>query len=814
MRSSLSSRNVCRRLVVCSPGLSSPASALSGLSRASSSPRSTRHRRALVQPPSRRTFLSFFKQKPPREIKTVGFEPGFETFIEFRSNTVNKVKPPSREVLLQAVRAFFDHKLLHKKPVNKTQAFVARLVIEHLQADRPGRAGAPQPANDLERKAWLAQPMLNREDLQKALRALAIHNRHGTSKDVADLAVFIYQELKALKISLPSWKGADERKRKLSEIHSDDLPRLFTILTHHNQTTLAAEMLSKLKDVVIDPAKPRSRDEEGTRNKLFELHLKVLRGYGREGDHYRLRAYAKMLCSAGFPYTPEFAMSMTNAFASMGEDGEEELREWFEKPLVHEDPSRDRQLDNLQSPKAYMDLVTFSSKTGRQPDWLKTALQELCDMNPPKRWWDVILKWAVCQGKDIGHIRHMIGVMAQVNPKDESVRADILTFNGMLRVAIAHKEYFLAERINSLASELGLRPNADTHISLLKARIAGQDNIGAASAFQDVIHAGSIKPGSEANEVLNLYLRYLCSIADSPTVIDSLSRVEAQEGQLEPETVVEVCLKFLRDDRTMEVVDTLGLHLTQFSMDERRIVGKELLLYCLDMSISTARAWDVYSLLRQFLPETSKEQRTQVMKAFFSRKRPDMACHIFGHMRSHADDKIRPDSETYIICLENLGSFPDLESLTMVHNMYKMDALIQPSTRLYNAFMIAYTGCNEPRKAYEFWRQVANSKDGPTYKSLELAFRACQKLPYGYDRAKVIWDKMHSLEVDIPAPVYDAFILMLAGQAQLDKAKAMLLARHTDYAEEPAQILSVLTFFFLLVFPTWNVLVCVVFIIS
>lgn len=787
MRSSISSRNVCRRLLL-SHGLSSPASALSALSHTSPSHRSTRHRRALVQPPSQRTFLSFLKQKAPREIKAVGFEPGFSTFIEFRSNTLNNVKPPSREDLLQAVRVFFDHKLQLKKPVNKTQAFLARLVIEHLQLDRPGQTEASQPPTGPERKAWLAQPMLSREDLQRALRALAIHNRHGKSKEVADLAIFVYDELQTLKKSLPSWKGAD-RKYKLSEIHSEDLPRLFTILTHHDQTNQAAEFISKFKGLIVNPANPKSRDDEGTRNKMFELHLKILRGYAREGNYYRLREYAKTLCSAGFPYTSDFSISMTNAFASMGEDGEEELREWFEKPLDDGNMSKDWKLGNVQSPKAYMDLVTFSSKTGRQPEWLIKALQDLCDLNPPKRWWDVILKWAVCQRKDIGQIRNMINVMAQVNPEDDSVRADIFTINGMLRVAIAHKEYFLAERINSLASELGLRPNTETYLSLLKARIVGPDSIGASSAFQAIIHAGTITPASETNDVVNMYIRYLCSTTSSPKVIESLSRVEQQQGELEPETVVQVCLKFLRDDRTMEVVDTLGLHLTQFSMDERRIVRSELLSYCLDMTISTARAWDAYSLLRQFLPETSKEERTQLMQAFFSRKRPDMACHIFGHMRAHLDDKIRPDADTYIVCLENLGAFPDLDSLNMVHNMFKMDALIQPSTRLYNAFLIAYTGCNEPRKAFEFWRQVASSKEGPTYKSLELVFRACQKLPYGYERAKVIWDKMHSLEVDLPAAVYDAYTLMLAGQAQLDKAKAMLLARSTDFAEEPVQTL-------------------------
>lgn len=784
MRSSLSSRNVCRRLLL-SHGLSSPASALSGLSYASA-PRSTRYRRALVQSPSHRTFLSFFRQKPPRDIKAAGFEPGFNTFIDFRANTLNNVKPPSREDLLQAVRDFFDYKLLLRKPVNGTQAFVARLVIEYLQADRPGRTGESEPATGTQRKAWLAQPMLSKDDLQKVLHGLAIYNRRGKSQDVAELATFVYEELKALKMSLLGKRGTDH---KLSEMRSDELHRLVTILTHHDQTSQAADIVSKFEDLVADPANPISKEDEGKRNKLFVLHLLVLRGYGREGNYYRLREYAKLLCSSGFPYTSEFSASMTNAFASMGEAGEEELREWFEKPLADVKSSKDRMFRNIPSPRAYMDLVNFSSRTGRQPEWLKTALQNLCDMNPPKRWWDVILKWAVFQGKDIGHIRKMIGVMTQVNPEDESICVDISTINGMLGVALANKEHFLAERINSLGSELGLRPNTETYISLLKARIAGQDSIGAASAFQDIIHTGPISPSSETSEAINLYIRYLCSTADSTNVIENLSRVEAQQGEFEPETVVDVCLKLLRDDKTMEVVDTLGLHLSQSSMDDRRVVRSELLLHCLDMTISTARAWDAYSILRQFLPETSREERTRLMKAFFSRKRPDMACHIFGHMRAHSDDDIRPDLDTYVVCLENLGAFPDSESLTMVHNMFKMDALIHPSTRLYNAFIIAYTGCNQSRKAFEFWRQVANSKDGPTYKSLELVFRACQKLPYGYDKAKVIWDKMHSLEVDIPANVYDAYILMLAGQAQLDKAKAMLLARHADYAEEPAQIL-------------------------
>ncbi|CAN8105847.1 unnamed protein product [Discula destructiva] len=783
MRSTRVSRNVCRRLLV-SHDLSSPASALSGLSHAGPL-RPTRPRRALVQLSSHRTFLNFLRAKPPREIKNVGFEPGFDLFIQFRANTLNGVKPPSDEDLLQAVRVFFDNKLSFKKPVNPTQALVVRDVIEHLQSHKPESNGEAESQAGARRKIWLAQSLLTRDDLQKALRALARQHRQGPSEEVAKLAMVVYTELQALMVLLNGRKGTRDR---WAEFHSDDLLRLITILTHHSQAGQAAEVVSKFQDFQNHTPDPRDPKPKKNENKLLELQLIILRGYARKMDHHRLRSHAQMMCDAGFPYTPEFQTVMTNAFITMGESGEGELREWFEKPVADAKLSQSLVINRLPSPKSYLDLVNFSFKTGREPEWIKTALQELCDMNPPKRWWDVIFRWAIYQGKDIGHVRKMVDVVAQVNLEDESVHVDIHTINGMLEAAIARTELLLAERINSLASELGLRRNDETHILLLQARIAGQDKVGAASTFEDILHTGFISPGSKISDALNSYVRFLASISDSASVIEAVSRVEARNGELEPETVVDVCMKFLRDDKTMEVIDTLGLHLSQFSMEERKVVRTELVQYCLDRDISTARAWDAYSLLRQYWPETSRGERTKLMRAFFSRKRPDMACHVFGHMRAHPDDSLRPDIDTYVICLEDLGAYPDSDSLAMIHNMFKMDALIQPSTRLYNAFMIAYTGCNQSRKAFEFWRQVANSKDGPTYKSLELVFRVCQSLPGGYDRAKGIWDKMHNLEVDVPAFVYDAFTLMAAGQAALEKVKGLLVARLAEHGEEPSQI--------------------------
>lgn len=802
MRSSLASRNVCRRLLV-SHGLFSPASALAGLSHAALL-RPTRPRRALAQPSSHRTFLGFLRAKPPREIKHVGFEPGVETFLAFRANTADNVKPPSDEELVEAFRKFFRHKLSLEKPVNPTQALLACQVVEHLRLNSPKSHEASQAVDgETEtRKPWLGRgilrrdkrqdaikPFLTRADLRTALKVLMAKHRQGPSEAVADLATSIYNELEALRISLKR----RESGAYVLNIH-DYLVTFISILTDHGQTLRAEAIVSQIQT--------QCELLEGIhktiqQNRLRSLHNTVLRGYGREGDYYRLRLYAQMLLDANYPYTVDFQKEMTRAYSLMGEDGEEGLREWFERPIQKSNSQTDHisEMNSITKTmpgwRTYLYLVNFSQKAGRQPEWIKTALQKLCDMNPPKRWWDVIFTWAVAQGKDIGRIRNMVDVVEQVNPGDESCRVDICTINGMLKAAMASNQLFLAERINSLASELGLRPDIDTHMTLLRARIAGQDKLGAASTFEDLIHSGPVSPGSEVNDVLNLYIRFVSASADSATLIETLSRVEARHGELEPETVVHVCMKFFKDDKTMEVVDTLGLHLSQFSMEERRVVRDDFVQYCLDMTISTARAWDAYSLMRQYWPETTKEERTKLMQAFFSRKRPDMACHVFGHMRAHPDNSVRPDSDTYVLCLENLGAYPDRDSLAMVHNMFKMDALIQPSTRLYNAFIIAHSGCGESARAFEFWRQIANSKAGPTYKSLELVFRACQKLPYGYDRATTIWDKMQSLEVDVPVNVYDAFTLMVAGQGRLDKTLDMLLARATEHNKEPSQMLSV-----------------------
>ncbi|KAK7746379.1 hypothetical protein SLS53_002338 [Cytospora paraplurivora] len=688
--------------------------------------------------------MNLFK-KPPREIKDTGFEPGFGTFVEFHARTVQGTKLPPSEELIKAFRKFFDFKLLRKKPLNTTQAFCATLLLKHIQSTDDGSK-------------------LELRDLQRASYAISLKPGRGGTSEHVRFATEIYNQITALKYSGRPLSDED----RLAELRSDDLERYVIALIRHGATNMAADFLSSFQSLYgqFNPRRP---------NALNRLRMLILKGFGKEGNETRLREFADGLIEAGYDYSAEFHEIMTCFYAGIDGDGEHGLRTWFEKPIGGGAMAR---------PDSYMALIKFSSRTGTQPEWLKKAMQKLCDSNPPKAWWDVILRWAIYQGRDIDQLKRMIDVMVQSNQKDDSIRPDARTINGLISAAVENNNSLLAERINGLASELGLRPNATTYALLLEARIAGKDTTGASSAFDDLIHCTPLV--GKAIQVINQYIRHLCSdtTIDYRLILNVLSQVERREVELEPETVVELCLTFFKNDNAHEVIDTLSLHIKQFSMDDRQVVRQSLIAYCLDNVVSTARAWNGYSLLRQFFPETSREERIKLMGGFFTRKRADMACYIFGHMRAHVNDDMRPDLDTYIVALEGLGACPDLESLQMVHNMFKMDTKIQPVTKLYNAFMIAYTACGEPSKAWEFWQQVSASIEGPTYSSLSIVFRVCQVLPYGDDKAKVIWDRMQRMEIEIPDHVYVSYAVMNAGQEHLDEVKNLLAAMPTHYGKE------------------------------
>ena len=83
-----------------------------------------------VQVQQRRTFLGLFQQKEPRVLKDLETEPGYETFLQFRANENDNIRPPPRSELVQAWRNFFGHKSKYGRKVNSTQALCAHRVLQ------------------------------------------------------------------------------------------------------------------------------------------------------------------------------------------------------------------------------------------------------------------------------------------------------------------------------------------------------------------------------------------------------------------------------------------------------------------------------------------------------------------------------------------------------------------------------------------------------------------------------------------------------------------------------------------------------------
>jgi len=135
-----------------------------------------------------------------------------------------------------------------------------------------------------------------------------------------------------------------------------------------------------------------------------------------------------------------------------------------------------------------------------------------------------------------------------------------------------------------------------------------------------------------------------------------------------------------------------------------------------------------------------------------------------------------------------------MQSLDMVHNMMKMDSSIEPNTRLYNALMLAYTACDEPYRALDFWQDITNSREGPTYSSLQIVFRACEIKPFGDKIAKEIWNKMKRMEIEVTPEVFSAYVGALAGSSLIGEVQQLVEGMEAEFGFKP-DVITIGTFY-------------------
>ncbi len=704
------------------------------------------HRRCgllpLIQPAARRTLWGF-SAKPARQIRDTDIDPGLSKMLDlFLMDKVQARPPPARD-LVKAFNIFFAHKLRTKEAVNNIQAQHALRTFRYLQDTNTNEEGFGLTLSDLQS----ARDCLMRMPADK----LDTHN---------EFARELFAEISKRKTRL---RGEDDA------ITMGDFKQLIVVLTLTGDSLEARRRVGEFWNSESNIEKTANREKTGA--KLWNL---VLKGSAREMNEEELLNTARLAEASGVPYNPTFHETMSTFFASKNDI--EGTKEWYTK-----------RIDKSHKPNArtVSEILRFCLRNN-EADWCNSIFRALIDSNPNKLLWDVIFQWAAgALGKGVEDVERMMEVMTRRNQHDESIRPDIETINGLVDLAISRNDPYLAERYLTLGLKLGILPNARTFILQMNYRIDAGDLSGAQAAYEGLLGEEVIE--REDLPVINKYIRALCS-AKSPNhdrITSIVADLDERKSRLEADTVSALCLMHLQRDDLHEVLDTLQAHNFHYSLDERARIRDAFLAYILDRSNSVNRAWDAYTILRQMFDETDTKMRTQLMNEFFDRKRSDMACHVFGHMRQHIRPEKRPTVDTYIECFEGIARCADMESLDMVHNMMKMDSSVEPSTRLYNALMLAYTACEEPQRALDFWTDITNSREGPSYRSIELVFRACEVKPFGDRPAKEIWHKMRKMDIEVTPEVFAAYAGALAGQGLIDEAQALIEGMEGDVGYGP-----------------------------
>ncbi|KAI1133422.1 complex I intermediate-associated protein [Nemania abortiva] len=694
----------------------------------------------------RRSFFKLF-QKPPRTLKEIETEPGYETLLAYGAADNDNLRPPPVADLVKAWRDFFTYKARYKRVVNSTQADCAHRVLEYF--------ARPAVANEA---------ALSAEDLHLAMQCLEKPPRDDPKHHI-DLSRSLFREIRRREVNIEPGRyhnvTLDYRLRG-SQNQSKYLHSLLVSLSQYGE---ALEAKKIFLENLPDPKQITNTDFH-PRHSL----LPIIDSLAREGQEQALREIVKEAVKAGVSYDVRIHGVMTSFFAQR--DDFEETKFWWARPIrkgLH------------PAPQTYYDVLQFALRND-QKEWAMGIYEDLIaqlesgPLGSSKACWDVSFQYAfLLLGKGIDQIERMFNIALDHTKDNPKAQPNIGSINALLKCAIDKDDPYMAERFISLSKKMGFEPDLSTYILQLQYRLRANDHNGAFATYQALRNLETASNDREL-PILNKLIRALCTSSrpDYEKILDVTSYLEQRHVTLEPETVVSICMAFMKNDETYEVIDTLSLHTAHYSIAERQMVRKSFVDYCLDKKNSTARVWDAYALLRQFFPEVENEDRVAIMDVFFDRRRPDMACRVFGHMRSHDNMRHRPTLETYVRCLEGIGRCPDMESLKMIHNMAKMDTAIQLNTQLYNALMIGYIACDASHRALDFWKEITTSPEGPTYATLEIVFRAYEVQPYGDEPAKELWAKITKMDIDVPEHVYAAYLTALAAHSHLPDVKPLL----------------------------------------
>lgn len=654
--------------------------------------------------------------------------------------------PPPRE-LAQAFVDFFRSKQRAALALEDIQAQYALETLKHLKI------------------AYVEDPRfgITSEELRMALKVLKIVGRKIYEyKAHNELAKVIFEELKKRRETM-----MDDTEPPVP-FYQDLLP-FIQVMARLGDALYARDLLEKYWEDHLKPvgASPWSR---------------IMKGLIRENRVAELQKTVDIMQKYNIPFDPKFHETITVFFALHQADMEMTKR-WYQHPI-----------SNRATPTNLTDAMVLKLCISKgELDWGDPIFKSLIERTPEERApWVVIFQWAAAKGRSVDEIEGMMEVM--VRRQEERGLAsslDMETINGLVELANSKNDPYTAERYVALGQKWRLAPNARTYLLQLDYRIKVGDLGGARAAYAHLQAEGSVD--SENLPLINKLIVALCAEKrqNYDVIMGLVEDLGERKARFEPETVAALSLLHLQRGEMENLVDLLNTHAFHYGLDQRALISEVLLSHILDYNTPTSRAWETYQILRKTFSETDIPTRTSLMQHFFTRKRSDMATHVFGHMRQQQIKSLRPTISTYVACLSGIAKTGDLESLETVHNMMKLDSEIEPNTQLYNALMLAYTSCGNHHTAQGFWEEIVHSREGPSYASIQIAMRACERAPFGERVARDIWGRLKRFEIEVTREIYAAYVGSLAGHNLFGECVKLINDAEKEAGYKPDALLYV-----------------------
>ncbi|KAJ5929325.1 hypothetical protein N7454_007173 [Penicillium verhagenii] len=677
-----------------------------------------------LHPVSRRSLFAFsFNPTNTGEGQpaTLPTEKGLKPMTDLRRSLGDKSRAPPNHTLVKAFQLFFTSRVESPGVINLFQARLLSITWKHLKAQQ----------NELEEKEW--QDVFSVENLERMLFVLAEAECLPEARDtILKIARFAYLELCA-----DHGFGPNSISRPALLVY-------INLMASNGNPEEARHVIMKFGGQ-FRGAKPSP-------------WLSVLKGFALKDDRRQLRKVTQELEKFGVKFDQASHEELVKLL--IAQEIPSAVQTVYECPIAGGfEPS-------VAAKSAAIQYAILNSEIA----WAKPIYESIAREPSPETVGTALL-WDAAHGSSASSLREKVKSWTGANPSLKSA-INIAPVNGLIQYANSLPNPQLANDYAKLAEHWGLTPDDKTHLLQLESFIQAGNVEQTLAILEEKIDPSVL--ASDNLPLANKLITMLCLSEQKDDLFQKISSLLdplfQENVSLSAETIAALTRMLLYRHDWEAVSELLRPRLGNLDSEGKGLIRTALTDYILDKEQTDANVWEVYQLLKLAFSETGVAIRTELMSSFFERERSDLAFLVFGHMRQAEDPSRRPKPDTYARCFQGLARTADAANLELVHNMLKLDLEVELNTRIFNGLMLAYAACDMPDKSMVIFRQILQSEEGPSQKTIAIFFKVCEKHHNGVQEAIKMMAKVKKLEITIDRRLYTAYIEAVASQCEFDMA--------------------------------------------